>query len=238
VSTPDGTLDDAPDDAPKPGDGTPSGTPDDGDGDDNKGKLIATLQENVAKERREKEELARKVEELSQRESVATPPTRGDGAPSDRAAAYVAAIRAAAADPNNPNHDYAVFELEKWRAQRAEIEEVKLNLRFDAMPEAERDGARKFFETGDYRTPDAARKAWLGSLSDEERAKLKPRSERPKPEPVREREEVVDTATRPLSPQGVASRSLKMGEWHREYDKAEAAGDTKRMNELRQAYPR
>ncbi len=229
----DGTPDDGQDVAPVE-QNAETGTPDDAGSEDNKGKLIATLQENVAKERREREERERRIAELESRLAGTTPPTPEAGS-NNRAAAYAEALRAAAADPGHPNHDYAVFEMEKWRRQQSEIAEVKINLQFDALPETERDGARKFFQTGDYRTPEAARRAWLGSLSDDERAKLKPRTFSPRRE---EREEIVDTATRPLSPAGVSQRTLKMGEWHREYDKASAAGDTKRIDELRRNFPR
>jgi hypothetical protein len=238
MSRPDGTPDDERE--PVEATATPDGTPDDG-GDDDKGKLIASLQEKAARVNAAEREAAELKERIARLEADTPPAREEDGGDTDRATRFAKALQSAALDPSHPQHDYAVFEMEKWRRQRAEIEEVKRDLKFDAMPDDERDGARKFLESGDYRTPEAARKAWVGSLDDDARKKLKRfsgNSPKPKDAPAREREEIVDTATRPLSPAGVSQRTLKMGEWGREWDKAEGAGDTKRMDELRKAYPR
>lgn len=234
----DGTLDDA----EQLSGGTPDDAPDDA-GDD-KGKLIATLQRNVAETKRlaaEREERIRQLEaEVNARNGATTPPTTGAASEIDREMAVIqkmnARIEAAANDPNHPEHEAALYERARNRAMFERLERMSLDARFSAIPDAEREGARKLFETGDYRTPEAARRAYLGSLSDEEREKLRPRPKREVP--AREREEVVETSSRPLSAVGVQQRALKMGDWHREFDKASAAGDTNRMDELRRNFPR
>jgi len=242
--TVDRTPDDAPDDASKTG-GTPgAGTPDDA-GDD-KGELIANLQRKAADYNRDVTARDQRIAELEaeldrNRAGGSQPPTPGAANAVDREMEVVrrmqARIDAAANDPNHPEHEAALYERARNRATFERLQEIKTDMQFDAMPEAERDLARKEWETQNYRTPEAARKAAIGSLSDEEREKIRPKTAKREP-PTREREEVVETSTRPLSAVGVQQRQLKRGEWEREFDKATAAGDQKRIDELRRAYPR
>lgn len=238
------TPDDERDDAPQESAERPGGTPDGDDGDDNRGRLIATLQENVSKERREREARDQRIAELEaeldrSRTVATTPPTNGAAGEIDREMQVIqrmnARIEAAANDPSHPEHEAALYERARNRTLFQRLENMAMDLKFDAMPEHVRAGAKKMFETGDYRTPEAARRAYLGSLTDDERAQLSPKARVAAP---REREEVVETGTRPLSAVGVQQRQLRRGEWEREYDKAAANGDTTKLEQLRRNFPR
>lgn len=230
----DGTPDDAKDDAEAGG--TPSGTPDDA-GTDDKGKLIATLQAKAADanrlqaeldaEREKRAELEKWLEET--RRTTATPPTTGHDAEEQKLQATYLKLKTAA----DAGDEGAYFILKTNEALFNTLNDLKRDRQWDRIPDAQRKGAEEYYKTGDYRTPEAARKAWLGDLTDEARQALngKPEHRRPAREP--ERDEVVDTATRPLSPAGVTARRLSPADWTKAWDKAEAAGDDKTLDELR-----
>lgn len=216
--------------------GTPEQVEDGGEGKPIPAELARTWEKNLVKERARNKELAEEVERLRAGTGSGQPSPAATGPDADEEEQVRAAWMQleAAAKQGDP---YAIVQLatakEAFRRQRRLESEIER----ERIPEPEREGTEKFFATGDYRTREAARKAWLGSMSDEEREKLRPR---PKREAApREREEVVETVTRPVNGAGVSARgNLKMGEWHREWDSASAKGDTKRMDELRQSYPR
>lgn len=237
-----------------PGDGTPDdaeqqsgGTQDDApdDAGDDKGKLIKTLQDNTAAAKREAEEARAEAARLKAELETAraggnatnTTGMAGELISQEHAALrYMASLQAAANDPNDPNHAYAAFEVRKTQAQLGEIQSMRTKIDLLEVPEAERAGVRKEYESGNYRNLEAARKAYLGGLSDEEREKIRPRPKREAS--PREREEIVDTGTRPLSAVGVEQRRYKRGEWERAWDAASARGDDNKLEELRRNIPR
>lgn len=226
-----GTPDDAKDDA-KDG-GTPSGTPDDGEKSENKAKLQAALEAKAARYNADVEARDTRIAELTAELDAArrpqpTPPTTGVNEKQQKLLRTMRGLEAMA----EQGDDGALFLLETNRELYNNLQELKTEQAFAEMDTKERAGARKFWETRDYRTPEAARKAYLGSLTDDERVALKPKPERRRPDPEPEPEDRVDTATRPLAAAGVEKR-MKAAKLIEEWDKAERAGDDKRLNELR-----
>lgn len=116
---------------------------------------------------------------------------------------------------------------------QAQVQTVN-ELQFSKMAPAEADMARRYFATGDYRTPDAARKAALGDLSVKERDRLaRERKELESERKARESRDVVDVVTRPVSSREVAAKGpMKLHQWETAWDAARERGDDKRLKEL------
>lgn len=114
-------------------------------------------------------------------------------------------------------------------AQANQVQQLAHETRLAAIPEAERSGTEQMFRTGEYKTLEAARKAWKGSLSPAEYANLygekKPvvnNETRPAP---------VDTSTASIGPTRTATIK-DTNDFLTEIRAAKARGDTARVAEL------
>lgn len=116
---------------------------------------------------------------------------------------------------------------------QAQVQTVN-ELQFAKMSSSEQDLARRYFATGDYRTPEAARKAALGDLSVQERERMaRQRKALESEQKARESRDVVETVTRSVSSREVAANGpMKLHQWTTAWNAAEERGDTKRLKEL------
>lgn len=112
--------------------------------------------------------------------------------------------------------------------------QVVNEIQFAKMPNAEQNLARRYFASGDYRTPEAARKAALGDLSERERGRFE--SERKAldaDKKARESRDVKEVVTRSVPSREVAANGpMKLHQWMTAWEAANERGDTKRLKEL------
>jgi hypothetical protein len=156
------------------------------------------------------EQAKRELEELKARSQA--PPTNGAGDPGGTQRARINALIAKAREYAARGDEVAelqLVQLEGMRDAFDEIQRTKQTVRDEnylaGLPADLRDEVRKEYETGNYRTPEHARRAVLGLASEKERAALAQQQK----ELERERQ-VRETGERAASPQPVMGDGSKV----------------------------